>query len=308
MKTTISQIDYIIDSFEHRVTHLTDKREFESAKKDFQEELQKLQLEDPVYIPYSVGNDMKDILKSISIAAEEHQDLQMIYAGGGGCKMVQGVCVDYPMFTEVHGSHVLIKPFDCNNFAEAETAERTLNQYLLFVLLSYPRGSVRINFIDPDFVGLGDVFMKHLGNQEEVPICRVLQDRITIEHFFSQEMTRRISDINRLGDRFYADNPRQELVVMFNNPSGYQPYSNELNTLLNRGSQFGIQFVVLSDVNASIDTNTFDLLAQRLLFTELDNNQELPDQQPSVHYAIDLFLQEDVIEQCINYYIRRMTQ
>lgn len=301
MKTTISQIDYIIDSFERRVTHLTDKREFEFAKKDLQEELQKLQLEDPVYIPYSVGNDMKDILKSISIAAEEHQDLQMIYAGGGGCKMVQGVCVDYPMFTEVHGSHVLIKPFDCNNFAEAETAERTLNQYLLFVLLSYPRGSVRINFIDPDFVGLGDVFMKHLGNQEEVPICRVLQDRITIEHFFSQEMTRRISDISRLGDSFYADNPKHELVVMFNNPSGYQPYSNELNTLLNRGSQFGIQFVVLSDVNASIDTNTFDLLAQRSLFTELDNNQELPDQQPSVHYAIDLFLQEDVIEQCINY-------
>lgn len=301
MKTTISQIDYIIDSFERRVTHLTDKREFESAKKDFQEELQKLQLEDPIYIPYSVGNDIKDILKSISTAAEEHQDLQMIYAGGGGCKLVQDVCIDYPMFTEVHGSHVLIKPFDSNNFVETDAAERTLNQYLLFVLLSYPRGSVRVNFIDPDFIGLGDVFMKHLGNKEDAPICRLFQDRNAIEHFLSQEMTRRMFDINRLGDRFYADNPRYELVVMFNNPSGYQPYSNELNTLLNRGSQFGLQFVVLSDVNAPINPNAFDLLSQRSLFTELDNNQELPDQQPSVHYTIDLFSQEDVFEQCMQY-------
>ena len=301
MKTTISQIDYIIDSFERRVSNLTDKREFEFAKKDLQEELQKLQLEDPVYIPYSVGNDIKDILKSISTAAEEHQDLQMIYAGGGGCKLVQDVCIDYPMFTEVHGSHVLIKPFDSNNFVETDAAERTLNQYLLFVLLSYPRGSVRVNFIDPDFIGLGDVFMKHLGNQEDAPICRLLQDRNAIEHFLSQEMTRRMFDINRLGDRFYADNPRYELVVMFNNPSGYQPYSNELNTLLNRGSQFGLQFVMLSDVNAPINQNVFDLLSQRSLFTELDNNQELPDQQPSVHYTIDLFSQEDVFEQCMQY-------
>lgn len=301
MKTTISQIDYIIDSFERRVSNLTDKREFESAKKDLQEDLQKLQLEDPVYIPYSVGNDMKDILKSISTAAEEHQDLQMIYAGGGGCKLIQDVCIDYPMFTEVHGSHVLIKPFDSNNFVETDAAERTLNQYLLFVLLSYPRGSVHINFIDPDFIGLGDEFMKHLGNQEDAPICRLLQDRNAIEHFLSQEMTRRMFDINRLGDRFYADNPRYELVVMFNNPSGYQPYSNELNTLLNRGSQFGLQFVVLSDVNAPINPNAFDLLSQRSVFTELDNNQELPDQQPSVHYTIDLFSQEDFFEQCMQY-------
>lgn len=303
MKTTISQIDYIIDSFERRVSNLTDKREFEFAKKDLLEELQKLQMEDPVYIPYSVGNDIKDILKSISTAAEEHQDLQMIYAGGGGCKLVQNVCIDYPMFTELQGFHVLIKPFNSNNFVETDNAERTLNQYLLHVLLAYPRGSVRVNFIDPDFIGLGEIFMNHLGRQGDSSICRLFQNPYEIDNFLSQEMSERMADISRLGDRFYADNQRYELIVMVDNPGGYQNYSNSMNMLLNRGSQYGIQFVVLSDINTPIDShsNTFNLLARQDLFTILDNDQELPNQPSSVHYTTDLFAREDVFEQCLDY-------
>lgn len=303
MKFTIAQIDQIIGNFEYQVSNITSMSSFDAAKKDLLTNLKSLQLEDPVLIPYSVGNDIKDILKSISDAAEEHQDLQMIYAGGGGCKLVQGVCIDYPMFTEVQGFHVLVKPFDSTNFMELDAAERTLNQYLLHMLLAFPRGSVRLNIIDPDYIGLGDVFMKHLGRDGEDSMCRLLQDHYAIENFLGQEMPKRMADIARMGDRFYADNPHYELIVMFDNPSGYQNYGSSMNMLLNRGSQYGIQFVVLSDINTPMDSNpnAFNLLARQDLFTVLDNEQEIPNQPSSVHYTTDLFAREDVMEQCFDY-------
>ena len=302
-KFTIAQIDQIIGNFEYQVSNITSMSSFDAAKKDLLTNLKSLQLEDPVLIPYSVGNDIKDILKSISVAAESRQELQVVYAGGGSCKLVQGICIDNPMFTDLSsGFHILIKPFDSTNMADTNKAEHTLNQYLLNTLLSYPRGSVRVNFVDPNFVGIGDVFVNTLGKQGDTSICRLLQDRYQIENCLVQEMSKRIADINQQGDRYYMNNPRYELVVMVNIPSSYQNVSNQLNMLLNKGAQYGIQLVVLHDINTpAADYNTFDILSRKDLFTVLDNDQEMPNQPAYIHYTTNLFAQENVFEACLDY-------
>lgn len=302
-KFTIAQIDQIIGNFEYQVSNITSMSSFDAAKKDLLTNLKSLQLEDPVLIPYSVGNDIKDILKSISVAAESRQELQVVYAGGGSCKLVQGICIDNPMFTDLSdGFHILIKPFDSNNMADTNKAEHTLNQYLLNTLLSYPRGSVRVNFVDPNFVGIGDVFVNTLGKQGDTSICRLLQDRYQIENCLMQEMSKRIADINQQGDRYYMNNPRYELVVMVNIPSSYQNVSNQLNMLLNKGAQYGVQLVVLHAINTpAADYNTFDILSRKDLFTVLDNDQEMPNQPAYIHYTTNLFAQENVFEACLDY-------
>lgn len=303
MKFTIAQIDQIIGNFEYQVSNITSMSSFDAAKKDLLTNLKSLQLEDPVLIPYSVGNDIKDILRSISVAAESRQELQVVYAGGGSCKLVQGICIDNPMFTDLSsGFHILIKPFDSTNMADTDKAEHTLNQYLLNTLLSYPRGSVRVNFVDPNFVGIGDVFVNTLGKQGDTSICRLLQDRYQIEHCLVQEMSKRIADINQQGDRYYMNNPRYELVVMVNIPSSYQNVSNQLNMLLNKGAQYGIQLVLLHVINTpAADYNTFDVLSRKDLFTVLDNDQEMPNQPAYIHYTTNLFAQENVFEACLDY-------
>ena len=302
-KFTIAQIDQIIGNFEYQVSNITSMSSFDAAKKDLLTNLKSLQLEDPVLIPYSVGNDIKDILKSISVAAESRQELQVVYAGGGSCKLVQGICIDNPMFTDLSsGFHILIKPFDSTNMADTNKAEHTLNQYLLNTLLSYPRGSVCVNFVDPNFVGIGDVFVNTLGKQGDTSICRLLQDRYQIENCLMQEMSKRIADINQQGDRYYMNNPRYELVVMVNIPSSYQNVSNQLNMLLNKGAQYGIQLVLLHDINTPpADYNTFDVLSRKDLFTVLDNDQEMPNQPAYIHYTTNLFAQENVFEACLDY-------
>jgi hypothetical protein len=104
-----------------------------------------------------------------------------------------------------------------------------------------------------------------------------------------QEMSKRIADINQMGDRYYMNNPRYELVVLVNISSSYQNISHQLNMLLNKGAQYGIQLVVLHDINTpAADYNTFDILSRKDLFTVLDNDQEMPNQPAYIHYTTNL--------------------
>ena len=101
MKLTLAPIDQIIGNFECQANTNANKSSFETAKKELLSNLQALQLEDPVYVPYIVGNDIDGILKSISSAAKSRDELSVVYAGGGQCKLIQGVCIDVPVFTSL---------------------------------------------------------------------------------------------------------------------------------------------------------------------------------------------------------------
>ena len=304
MKLTLSVIDNIINNYETQVGGLqkANQASFATAKEKLLSELQALQLEDPLYIPYSLGTEIDDILKSISSAAESRDELNVVYAGGGQCKLIQGVCIDVPWFTSlVNGFHVLIKPFNSNHPTEIYNAEYTLRQYLLHVLLAYPRGAVRVNFIDPDGVDIGASFMPLIG-QSSASVCRLLKSPSEIEQCLVNETNTRIEGVNRFGSNYYVDNPRYEMFVMVNYPASYQSWSNQLDLLLNRGKDYGIQFVVLHDINTPIEGyNTFDLLSRKNLFTTLDNNQERSTQSFFTHIAANLFAQDDVFEKCLLY-------
>lgn len=305
MKLTLSPIDQIISDFEYQVANIqfSNRNAFDLAKDDLLTKLKALQLQDPVLVPYCAGNDIKDILRSISNAAKSRQNLHVAYAGGGSYKQFQGVCIDYPMFTDLSEAfNVLIKPFDSTNLADANKAEHTLNQYLLYVLLSYPRGSIRVNFIDPNFVGLSGAFMDIVGDAKKPSLCRLLQNQSEIDYCLAHEMPKRMADINQMGDRYYQNNPKYEIFVMVNYPQSYQNYSNNLNMLIERGAQFGIQFVVLHDINTPTgDYNTYNILSRQNLFSVLDNDQEILNQPSYLRYTTNLFSQEDVFSQCIKY-------
>ena len=304
MKLTLSVIDNIINNYETQVggLQMANQSCFATAREKMRSELQELQLKDPIYVPYSLGNDVDDILKSISSAAESREELNVVYASGGQCKLIQGVCIDVPWFTSlVNGFHVLIKPFNSNHPTEIYNAEYTLRQYLLHVLLAYPRGAVRVNFIDPYGVDIGASFMPLIG-QSSASVCRLLKSPNEIEQCLVNETNTRIEGVNRFGSNYYVDNPRYEMFVMVNYPASYQSWSNQLDLLLNRGKDYGIQFVVLHDINTPIEGyNTFDLLSRKNLFTTLDNNQERSTQSFFTHIAANLFAQDDVFEKCLLY-------
>ena len=302
MKSTILEIDQVLDRFADKINNTNDRTSFANSKEVLIAELKDLQLQDPVLVPYSLGNNIDDIICAISKAAELRNDLQMVYAGGGSYKLVKGIRVDYPLFTDLSkGFHVLIKPFDSNNIEEVNYAERTLNQYLLHVLLAYPRGSVRVNFIDPNLIGLGEAFLNISGGQD-YSAFRMLRDECDINDCLTQEIPNRISDINRKGENFYVDNFKYEIFVMLNVPSSYQHITNNLESILHKGEKYGIQFVLLNDINVTKGAyDNYDILDREELFTLLDSCQEIPKSPTFCHYGVDLFYNDDVFKHCVKY-------
>ena len=313
MKATIKEIDAIVEEFEFNVRSIdtSDKKEyqkqFDSQKEVLQSNLKNLQLIDPLFVPYSMGNDAGALLRSIADAAEERKDLRWAYAGGNTYQMIQKVCVDMPLYYDLqHGFNVLVKEFDSGDHdrTDDEHAEKVLNTYLLYVLLSYPRGKVRINFIDPYFSGKADTFINQLCNQGDESMCRLLQDDNEINDCLGTEMKRRMSDVSRMGDRYFIDHTRLELFVLLDYPRSYDNITDNMELLIEKGQRSGIQFVVLHDTNQRHgfkNDRAFDVLSMADYFTELDTEVSKPTGIPSVHFATDLFEDVAMVELCFNY-------
>lgn len=313
MRVTIKEIDSIVEDFEFNVRDIkaSNKQEyqkqFNSAKEALESYLKKLQLTDPLLTPYSLGNDVNAVVRSIADAAEERKDLRWAYAGGYTYQMIQGVRVDMPLFHDLQDAfNVLVKEFDSGDHdrTDDEHAEKVLNTYLMYVLLSYPRGKVHINFIDPYFSGKADTFISQLGNQGDESICRLLQDDKEIDDCLGSEMKKRMADFNRMGDRYFIDHTRLELFVLLDYPRSYDNITEKMELLLEKGKRCGIQFVVLHDTNPRNgfkNDHAFDILTMDDLFTELDVAIERPKGSSSVHFATDLFEEETVIDACFDY-------
>lgn len=313
MKATIKEIDAIVGEFELSVRDINtpDKQEyqnlFNSAIVTLKSNLERLQLMDPLLVPYSLGNSVDDVIKGIADAAEDRKDLRWAYAGGCTYQMIQGVCVDMPLFYNLQdGFNVLVKEFDSGDHdrTDDEHAEKVLNTYLMYVLLSYPRGKVRINYIDPYFSGKADTFISQLGNQGDESICRLLQDNKEIDDCLGSEMKKRMADVNRMGDRYFIDHTRLELFVLLDYPRSYDNITDKMELLLEKGMRCGIQFVVLHDTNRRSgfkNDHAFDILSMEDVFTELDMAVKRPANSPTVHFAANLFEDETLIEQCFKY-------
>lgn len=313
MKTTIKEIDLLVEDFEFQLRNIksSDKKQYKKevalATSALTEQLKKLQLLDPVLVPFSLGNDWDEIFRSIAEAAEERKPLRWAYAGGYSYQSVEGVRVDMPLFHDLQdGFNVLIKEFDSGDHdrTDDDHAEKVMNQYLMYILLSYPRGKVRLNFIDLYFSGKADTFFSQLGNQGEESICRLLQDEREIEDCLGGEMKRRMAEINRMGDRYYFDHAIYELFVLLDYPRSYDNITDKMELLLEKGGRYGIQFVVLHDTNPRNglrNDRAFDILSLEDTFTLLDAEIENPKLVESVHFANDLFDNDEAIERCFEY-------
>lgn len=295
MKTSIDEIDRIIDAYER----------YAESVEMLSTRLKELQLSDPVYVPYSLGVDWSELRESIAKAAQEHAQLRMVYTGSSSFKLVGNTLIDIPLFYDLQdGFHVLINPYNSMNPAEVEGAEQTLYQYLMFVLLSYPVGTVHVNFIDPYFSGKGDSFMNELGVQGDSSICSIMQSEQEVEEFIGRMKTR-LAEANRMGDRYYMEHPRYELVILLDYPRGYERLTNSMELLLEKGEKYGIQFVVMNDTNPKYklrDSYAIDILSMSHMFTQVDANVEQPaNAAVRKHYATDLFFNQEAYEQCMSY-------
>lgn len=295
MKTTIDEIDRIVDIFERHA----------ETEKALSSKLKELQLSDPVYVPYSLGTDWATLLESIATAAKEHTQLRMVYSGASTFRQVGNTLIDIPLFYDIQdGFHILINPYNSSNPAEVEDAEQILYQYLMFVLLSYPIGSVHVNFIDPYFSGKGDTFISELGTQGDSSLCFIMQSENEVEDFI-RKMKNRLTEVNRMGERYYMNNPRYELVVLLDYPRGYERLTNSMEMLIENGERYGIQFVVMNDTNPKYklkDSYTTDILSLSHLFTQVDAIVEQPANAiVKKHYTTDLFFNQEAYEQCMSY-------
>ena len=295
MKTTIDEIDQIIDKFEH----------YAEPEEELHSKLKELQLSDPVYVPYSLGTDWTVLRDSIAKAAKDHTELRMVYTGNSTWKQVGGTLIDIPLFYDLQdGFHILINPYNSLHPAEVECAEQILYQYLMFVLLSYPVGTVNVNFIDPYFSGKGDTFMSELGIQGNASLCFLMQSENEVEEFI-RKMKNRLAEANRMGERYYLERPRYELVVLLDYPRGYERMTNSLELLIEKGERYGIQFVIMNDTNPkykSRDSYATDILSLSHLFTQVDAIVEQPvNAVVKKHYATDLFFNQEAYEQCMAY-------
>ena len=312
MKTTIKEVDLIVEDFEFQLRNIGSfdtseyNRQFEMNKELLVSRLKNLQLTDPVLVPFSLNNDWDDIMRGIATGAEERKNLRWAFAGGYTYQQVQGVRVDMPLFYDLQdGFNVHIKEFDSGDHdrTDDEHAEKVLNRYLLYVLLSFPRGKVKINFIDPYFSGKADMFMSQLGNMGDESICTLLQDDADVDCVVS-EMKRRMSDINRMGDKYYLEHPLYELFVLLDYPRSYDNITDKLELLLEKGARYGIQFVVLHDTNPRNgfkSDRAFDILTLNDFFTDLDEEIEEPKSSAQTHFTTDLFDNEAAIERCFEY-------
>lgn len=269
---TLALYDMIKSAFEYIIkeSDTSTKAAYESALKDAETKVseiaRRLRCIDPILTPYTLPllgetgmideTEVPVLMESIKESSRKRQELGIVYSGASFTKVVQRTAMEFPQFVDFEAKpHVLIRPYEDQGWEDF--AVKMMNQILLGCLLTMPKGTVRINFINPSLSSKSSFLSSKLSSD----LCRVFVDRKEIHEFMSL-LVNRIKDILKGGDKTSVDNTiAHELVVLLDYPYQYDGITEDMRIVIEQGQQAGIHFIVLNDLRQNFDNDrAFNIL------------------------------------------------
>ena len=268
---TLALYDMIKSAFEHIIkeSDTCTKAAYENALKDAETKVseiaRRLRCIDPILTPYTLPllgetgvideTEVPVLMESIKESSRKRHELGIVYSGASFTKVVQRTAMEFPQFVDFKAKpHVLICPYEDQGWEDF--AVKMMNQILLGCLLTMPKGTVRINFINPSLSSKSSFLSSKLSSD----LCRVFVDRKEIHEFMSL-LVNRIKDVLK-GDKTSVDNTiAHELVVLLDYPYQYDGITEDMRIVIERGQQAGIHFIVLNDLRQNFDNDrAFNIL------------------------------------------------
>lgn len=312
---TIELYDMMASAFEDIIkesdtrTKESYEKAVEDAERKVSEIARKLRLQDPIMTPYylpligetnTIGDkDVPILLESIKDASHKRDELGLIYTGACSSKVVQRTIIQFPKFVDFkYKPHVLIRPYEDQEWEEF--AVKMMNQILLGCILALPKGTVRINFINPSLSSKSSFISKRIPSD----LCRTLIEKEEILAFFSS-LENRIK--NEIKNRNTSDEVdiKYEIVVLLDYPYQFDDFTGDMRIIIEQGQQAGIHFIVLNDERKELnDDDTFDLLSLKdNYFQEADgfDNADEEDFDKILNCTYQLCDQTALLNACIDY-------
>jgi len=312
---TLAFFDMIKSAFEEIIkeSDTSTKEAYESAIKDAEAKVselaRKLRFMDPIMAPYYLPligesnrineSDFPILLNSIKDKASKRSELELIYTGACSSKVIQRTLIQYPKFINFKDKpHVLIHPYEEEGWENF--AVRMMNQILLGCLLTMPKGSVRINFINPSLSNKSSF----LSSKLPLNLCRVLVEKKEIQEL-SASLVTRIKDVLKNGKKINDGDVKYEMVVLLDYPYKFDDITEDLRIIIEQGQQAGINFIILNDLRQKLNNDsTFDVLTlKERLFHEPDafDNAKSEDFDKSLCSTYQLCDQTSLLDACIDY-------
>lgn len=273
MATTIAAMDLIAKALEQKIRAIQanskeeqdeNVNEIEDSLASMLSELRKIKPEMyPLFIRLQgyFLSQAEDTASKICIRSKDTSNLNFVYSGNI-YNVVGRVFYGVPKFIDFgKAPHVLITPY--NNDNEEESAIQKMIEFVLWCMMSMPRGKVRINIVNLQWSDKANFLNQNLPDD----LCHVyLEEEETLQ--FIGEMYNRIKSFLKYG-KVLSDQFPVELIILLDYPKGYGQLTESLKSIIERGGQAGIHFIVLDDLRCLLgdikegEHKPYDILSQK---------------------------------------------
>ena len=290
MVTTIAAMDLIAKALEQKIRAIqTNSKEEQDEKLNkivdsFASVISDLRKIKPEMYPFAINyqgdilSQAEDIASKICIRSKDASNLNFVYSGTI-YNSVGRVFYSVPKFIDFgKAPHVLIAPY--NNDNEEESAIQTMIEFVLWCMMSMPRGKVRINIVNLQWSDKANFLNQNLPDN----LCHVyLEEEETLQ--FIVEMSNRIKSFLKNG-KILSDQFPVELIILLDYPKGYGQLTESLKSIIERGGQAGVHFIVLDDLRCLFgdikegECKPYDILSQKdRYFQDLPTQNTFPNKK-----------------------------
>ena len=273
MVTTIAAMDLIAKALEQKIRTIQaeSKEEQDEQVKKVNESIMSLMGElrilNPLILPLvlssdkGISNEEKSMwISNIVSWAENNIQLKIVPTGVGDAIVIGRQWIQIPKYIDFSKkTHVLLEPY--KNDGWEGFATRMMNQLVLGCMMSMPRGHVRVNIINLQWSDKANLLNKNLPES----LCQVFLE-LEETKLLLEKMSERIKAFLKTG-KISSDEPAIEFIVLLDYPKGYDSLTGLMRTVIEKGAQAGIHFIVLNDLRLSFEESsnneekTFDILS-----------------------------------------------
>ena len=302
---TIAAIDMLVKHFEQRVRDIKaeTKEAYDKALNEAVDEAWELAVRisnlDPILLPIMPGAESQDAeIKKIASVAANRKSLPPIYTDTTCNIGIQNIAISVPKyvdFSETPG--VVITSFE----GWEEFAQKKMIHLLMCVLLSMPRGRVKLHFIDLNFSGKAQFFVDNF-DRSLCDVCLDLKSAKNLAETLRNKMAQRLR--GELLDNTY------DFVVFLDYRNDYNKIGNTYSQIIEKGALANIHTIFINNgytlFDEHLEENVYDpLLCNTDRYCMIDRYTNLPKDykyDKSLTFANLSFAQDsDFRRKCIDY-------